>query len=68
MTPQHFMEILTTVCMTKKVNEAFVADVLGVAQSTITRWKAEGVPPARALRVGIKLRNFVMFNMATDWT
>jgi len=51
MTAQHFSEMIETFQTTKGMSIKLIADILGVSPSTIHRWKEQGVPTTKAVKM-----------------
>lgn len=59
MSSQHFKEILGILKMTKGLSQYRIARILNVSDTTIHRWREEGVPGRKSSMVGMKLRTHV---------
>lgn len=63
MTPQHFREILESICISTHTNKTHIAHYLSVTGVTLSTYQRNGVPTQRVPLIMSRLKEYMFSNL-----
>jgi hypothetical protein len=63
MTPQHFKEILESICLSTHSTKRAIADYLFIHEMTLWKYQQYGVPASKKYLLMDKLREYLFSNL-----